>query len=258
MTNSIEGFEDHEIAHLSPRMREKLAAERNRGKASVSDAQKAADYNRQIQERAREHKRLDPEEIRKQREHAQSRRAELAAEQQAENSTANLQKEAEDAHESLNGVNYTPDPAAAAAAKELVRQRVEQARRVGLQPNQGFIGHPEASEEQALAAEANAAKEVQDRAEAANYDAAGTYQGHTEDVVAPAYDEWGNPLGDGNENEQAGGVEETQEGNGQPEYVPELTATDLMGGVGEPEQRPRRRGRPPKGQQAIGDGPKSE
>lgn len=263
---SIEGMHDHEHAHLSPRMRQKLMDERAAGQKTVALSQEQQEYNQKLQTRLVEQDArqatLEAEALAKARRDARQQSADLAAEQQEINAKANLDKEIRDAHENLHGRTTVAHPGAAAMATDLVRQRTEQAKGAGLQPATGFIGHPEASEEQAAAAQANAEKEVQDRANSANYAAAGSYQGHTDDVVASDTDEWGNPIGQAEEGQERveayGGEGTTEAGEGLADHVDEPTATDLMGGVGEPEPPKRKRGRPPIDRRAVGDGPSSE
>lgn len=264
--DNVEGMQDHEHAHLSPRMREKLRNEREAGKKTVGLAQEQQDYNRRVQTQLMEQDSrratLEAEALAKARQEAREQSAQYAAEQQEINARANLNKEIQDAQENIHGKSLEPHPAAAAMADDLVKQRVEQARDIGLVPNGGFIGHPDASEEQAAASRANAAKEVSDRAAAANYGAAGTYQGVTGEVSAPYTDEWGNPIGEPQEGQERaetyGGEDTTEAGEGLADHVDEPTATDMLAGVGEPEPPKRRRGRPPIDRRAVGDGPKSE
>ncbi|MDE4913462.1 hypothetical protein PQI07_22540 [Methylobacterium sp. 092160098-2] len=264
---SIDGLHDHEHAHLSKKMRDKLAAERHAGQKAVGMAEEQQVYNAKAQERAREAARLEAEELAAARAQARQETAEKAQEQQAINAKANLEKEIQDAHEDTHGRHAPAHPAVVSMAADLVRQRTEQAKAAGLTPASGIAGTPEGSAEQAEAAQVNAEKEVRDRAEADNYAAAGVYQGHTEDAAVATHDEWGNPIGDGEANEGGENAEaatggefgvERQAENGQAAHVDEPTAADLMAGVGEPEQPKRRRGRPPAAQRAVGDGPSSE
>ncbi|MGU3659239.1 hypothetical protein [Methylobacterium fujisawaense] len=270
---SIDGLHDHEHAHLSKKMRDKLAAERNAGQKAVGMAEEQQAYNAKAQERAREAARLEAEELAAARAQARQETADNAEEQQAINAKANLEKEIQDAHEDTHGRHAPTHPAVASMAADLVRQRTEQAKAAGLTPVSGIAGTPEGSAEQAEAAQVNAEKEVWDRAEADNYAAAGVYQGHTDDAAVATHDEWGNPIGggegseDGGVSEDGGGAEaataevfggERQTENGQAAHVDEPTAADLMAGVGEPEQPKRRRGRPPATSRAVGDGPSSE
>ncbi|EIZ87149.1 hypothetical protein WYO_0186 [Methylobacterium sp. GXF4] len=258
--SSIEGLKDHEHAHLSKKMRDKLAAERGAGQKAVGMAEQQLAYNTKAQEGAREAARLEAEELAKARADARQETADKAAEQQAVNAKVNLEKEIQDEHENVHGRHAPVHPAVVGMAADLVKQRTEQAKAVGLREESTFIGHPEASEAQADASQANAENEVQDRAKADNYEAAGTYQGHTDEVAPATHDEWGNPIGDqteeGEQAEAFGGERQTE--NGQPEHVDEPNAADLMAGVGEPEQPKRKRGRPPATPRAVGDGPVSE
>jgi len=246
-------------------MRDKLAAERSVGQKSVSMAEEQREFHAATQEKAREAARLEAEELATKRAEARQQTADNAAQQQEINARANLEKEIQDAHENTHGRHVPAHPAVASMAADLVKQRTEQAKAAGLTPASGIVGTPEGSAEQAEAAQVNAEKEVQDRAQADNYSAAGGYQGHNDEAVVATHDEWGNPIegaSEGDTTEQQQPVEEfgseRQTDNGQHEHVNEPNAADLMAGVGEPEQPKRRRGRPPASTRAVGDGPSSE
>ena len=267
---SIDGLHDHEHAHLSKKMRDKLAAERSAGQKAVGAAEEQQAYNAKVQDRARETARLEAEELAAERARARQETADNAAQQQEINARVNLEKEIQDAHENTHGRHTPAHPAIASMAADLVKQRTEQAKAAGLTPASGIAGNPEGSAEQAEAAQANAEKEVQDRAQADNYPAAGVYQGHTGDAVVGDTDEWGNPIvsgegsteGEGEGEADAAQAEafggERQTENGQPAHVDEPNAADLMAGVGEADQPKRRRGRPPAAPRAVGNGPSSE
>lgn len=270
MITSIPGFRDEDIAHLSQGQRQKLLDERKGGKKAIAEHRRAREYDASERERmANESERdedkvlLDAEQIIARRTAERKLAETRAAEQQEVNARVNAEKEAFDQNENLQGREVVPTHVrehVADAATDLVEQRTEQAREIGLTETTTFIGHPDASEGQAAAAQANSEKEVADREQSANYSAEAPYQGATGNKVVgiqnAQFDDDGNLIEDPNAKNDAEIAARTgAENNGQADQTSEPNASELAleGLASEPS--PKRRGRTPR---AVGDGPVSE